>query len=117
MTNTTAVPVTSLPDPIRAYLAAHAARDVDGALAAFHPAAEVVDQDEAYHGTAAVRTFLAAAGAQFTYTTELVGAARVDDAVWLAHHRIEGDFPGGVADLTYRFELVDGRIDRLRITA
>lgn len=117
MTHSTTVPVTQLPDVIRSYLAAHAARDVDGALAAFGPAAVVTDQGQTFQGTAAVRTFLGEAGAEFTYTTHLVGAERLDEAVWVAHTRIEGDFPGGVADLAYRFELSDDRISRLDITA
>ena len=32
-------------------------------------------------------------------------------------NRIEGDFPGGVADLAYRFDVSSGLIDRLDITA
>lgn len=117
MTHSTTVPVAQLPDAIRSCLAAHAARDVDGALVAFSPCAEVVDQGRTFHGTAAVRTFLATAGAEFDCTTQLVGAERLDDAVWVAHNRIEGDFPGGVADLTYRFELSDDLVRRLEITA
>jgi hypothetical protein len=117
MTHPTTVPVTQLPDTIRSYLAAHAARDVDGALGAFARAAEVVDQGITFQGTAAIRTFLGTAGAEFHYTTQRLGAERVDDAVWVAHNRIEGDFPGGVADLRYRFQLANDRILRLEITA
>lgn len=117
MTTPTTVPVTSLPTVIRTYLTAHAARDVDGALAAFSPSAEVVDQGETFQGTAAIRTFLGAAGAEFDYTTELLGAERVDDAHWVAYNRLEGDFPGGVAELAYRFELADGLVERLEIGA
>lgn len=32
-------------------------------------------------------------------------------------NRIEGDFPGGVADLGYRFTLRDGRVSELPIGA
>jgi hypothetical protein len=59
---------------------------------------------------------LSTAGAQFAYTTTLLSAQQLDDAVWVAHHRIEGDFPGGVADLAFRFELSDALIARLHIT-
>ena len=44
-------------------------------------------------------------------------AERVDGAAWVAHHRLEGDFPGGVAELAYRFELSDGLVARLHIAA
>ena len=53
------------------------------------------------------------AGGDFTCTTELVGAQRVDDAHWVALNRLEGDFPGGVVELRYRFTLVDDLITEL----
>ena len=68
-------------------------------------------------GTAAIRTFLSTAGAEFDYTTTFLGAEQLDDLVWVAHHRVEGDFPGGVADLACRFELSSGLIARLHIVA
>lgn len=40
---------------------------------------------------------------------------RIDDAAWVAHHLLEGDFPGGVAELAYRLELAGGRSTRLHI--
>ena len=94
-----------LPATIRGFLAAHAARDVDAALRAFTPTAVVVDDGTTYRGSEEIRDFVSGAGAEFTYTTELVGTERVDDRHWVAIHRIEGDFPGGVADLRYRFTL------------
>ncbi|GGO73671.1 nuclear transport factor 2 family protein [Nocardioides deserti] len=113
----TATPIQpdQLPATIRDYLSAHAARDVDAALRSFAPEAVVVDQGETFRGTSAVQTFLREAGAQFTYTTELVGAQRVDDAHWVATNRLEGDFPGGVAELDYRFTLDGAGITELVI--
>lgn len=75
----------------------------------------VVDQGETFRGTHRVVDFLRSAGGEFTYTTELVGAQRVDDAHWVAVNRLEGDFPGGVADLRYRFTLADDLIAELVI--
>ena len=63
----------------------------------------VVDQGETFRGTDEVLDFLRNAGAEFTYTTELIGAQRIDDVRWVAVNRLEGDFPGGVAELEYRF--------------
>ena len=42
-------------------------------------------------------------------------AERVDDAHWVATNRLEGDFPGGVVDLAYRFTLRGDRIAGLHI--
>ena len=94
-----------LPATIRGYLAAHLMRDVDAALRAFTPAAVVVDDGTTYRGTEEIRGFLSRAGAEFTYTTTLVAAERTDDAHWVATNRLEGDFPGGVVDLRYRFAM------------
>jgi len=109
-----------LPATLRAFLAAHAAREVDAAARVFTPDAVVRDQGETFHGPAGVRDFLTGAGAEFTYTSEVVGARRghstgQDDGNWVALVRLEGDFPGGVADLDYRFRLVDGLVAELEI--
>ena len=65
----------------------------------------VVDEGQTFRGTEEILGFLRNAGAEFTYTTELIGAQRIDDAHWVAINRLEGDFPGGVADLDYRFTM------------
>ena len=105
MTTPTSIQPSQLPATIRGYLAAHAARDTDAALRAFSPAAVVVDQGQTFRGTDEILGFLRDAGAEFTYTTELIGAQRIDDARWVATNRLEGDFPGGVAELDYRFTM------------
>jgi ketosteroid isomerase-like protein len=115
MSTPTSVPTAQLPATILAYLAAHAAGEADAAVRTFAPTALVVDEGHRYRGTREVLEFLRKAGSQFTYTTELVGAERVDDAHWVAVNRLEGDFPGGVAQLRYRFTLVDDLITELAI--
>ncbi len=107
MTTPTSIHTDQLPATVRGYLAAHTARDADAALRAFTPTAVVVDDGTTYRGTEEIRGFLSRAGAEFTYTTTLAGAERADDAHWVAINRLEGDFPGGVADLRYRF-VMDG---------
>ncbi len=67
----------------------------------------VVDDGITYRGTEEIRSFLAKAGAEFTYTSTLVAAERTDDAHWVATEHLEGNFPGGVVDLRYRF-VMDG---------
>ncbi|WP_380165573.1 nuclear transport factor 2 family protein [Jannaschia sp. R86511] len=120
MTNPTPPPSTSippdeLPTAVRGFLTAHAVHDVAGALAHLAPDAVVTDQGETFRGAEEVRRFLRQAGSEFTYTTELVGAGRAGEDRWTAAVRIEGDFPGGVADLTYRFELRGALVAELHI--
>jgi ketosteroid isomerase-like protein len=104
-----------LPVTVRGFLAAHIARDADAAIGAFTPDAVVVDDGTTYRGTEAIRRFLTEAGAEFTYTSTLVGAGRTDDTHWVALIHIEGDFPGGVADLRYRFTLAGDLVTELVI--
>jgi len=115
MTAPTSIRPDRLPAPIRDWLAAHVARDVDTALRAFTPTAVVVDEGRTHRGTDEIRDWLRHAGTQFTYTTRLVGAERVDDAHWVAVNRLEGDFPGGVAELRYRFAMDGGLVAELVI--
>ena len=105
MTASTTIRPDQLPAPILGYLAAHVARDADAALRGFAPTAVVVDDGTTYRGTDEIRRFLSEAGAEFSYTTDLVGAQRIDGAHWVVTNRLEGDFPGGVVDLRYRFAM------------
>ena len=52
---------------------------------------------------------------RFTYTRTLIGSVEVGDNTWLVTNRLEGDFPGGVVDLRYRFKISEGRIAELHI--
>jgi len=115
MTTPTAIQPIQLPAPIRGFLAAHTARDADTAIGAFAPDAVVTDEGRSFRGTEEVLAFLRHSGSEFTYTTELTGAERVDDEHWVAVNHLEGDFPGGVVDLAYRFTMDGDRIAELII--
>jgi len=107
--------VNELPEPIPTYLAAHLARDADAAIPCFTDDAVVVDDGSTHRGPGQIRDWLERAASEYTYTTELVGARRLDDGRYEAVHHLEGDFPGGVVDLRFRFTLRDGRIAQLVI--
>jgi hypothetical protein len=75
----------------------------------------VTDQGQTFRGTEEILGFLRQAGSELTYTTELTGARHLDDEHWVAINRLEGDFPRGVAELSYRFTLTDDLIAGLVI--
>jgi ketosteroid isomerase-like protein len=104
-----------LPDTITDYLRAHQARDLDTAMRYYTADAEVIDEGRTYTGHDAIRAWLGRSASEYTYTTELVSAARWGDDGFDAVHHLEGDFPGGVVDLHFRFTLRDGSISRLVI--
>jgi hypothetical protein len=105
MTNHTDLRSDALPAAVRNFLAAHDARDADSASAYLTDDTVITDQGETFRGRAAVHAFLRDAGSEFEYTTEQIGARRVDDDHWVVTLRLEGTFPGGVADLGYHFAL------------
>ncbi|QWC83744.1 nuclear transport factor 2 family protein [Nocardioidaceae bacterium] len=107
----------ALPTAIRTFVAAHTAGDTDTALATFDPGAVVVDQGESFAGTDRVRGFLTTAGSEFSYTTTLLGARPDGEDRWVVTQRLEGDFPGGVAVLDYRFAVIGDRITELTIVS
>jgi ketosteroid isomerase-like protein len=103
------------PDVVRRYQNAHDHHDTDRALAAFAPDARVVDEEHEFRGTDQIRSWLDTAARQFTYTRTLVGAEVIDTDTWLVVNHLEGDFPGGVVDLQYRFVVSDDLILELVI--
>jgi hypothetical protein len=107
--------MTALPQAVGEYQDAHDRDNVDAALATFAPAATVKDDGHEYHGLDEIRDWLARASTEFTYTRTLIGAEAVDANTWLVTNHLEGDFPGGVVDLRYRFVLAGGLISELEI--
>jgi hypothetical protein len=105
----------TLPAVITAYLAAHQARDMAPAMASYTADAVVLDDGHTYRGKPEIRDWLARASAEYTYTAELIATQRVDDRRYVAVHHLEGDFPGGVVDLRFRFTLRDDHIAELVI--
>jgi ketosteroid isomerase-like protein len=103
-----------LPAAIHAFLTAQAARDADAALALLAPGAVVSDVGESFSGEDSLRRFVSEAGAEFTYTSEVTAVGR-DGETWVVGQHLEGDFPGGTADLDYRFVLDGELIERLDI--
>ncbi len=113
-THSNDIDTAQLPATIRAFLAAHAAREVDAAMRAFAADPLVVDQDETFEGTEQVRHFLTDAGAEFAYTAHSsVPVVRTTRAGGAVIHL--SDFPGGVADLEYAFVLDGDLVSQLRI--
>jgi hypothetical protein len=106
---------TELPEAVTRYLSAHQARDTDTAIAAFHPDGTVTDDGSTYTGAASIKEWLGRSASEYTFTTTFLSGERLDEARFLVTNRLEGDFPGGLVDLRYRFTLRDGLIEDLTI--
>ncbi len=107
---------TALPEVIRQYLDAHDRRDTDTALSAFAADAVVHDDGQEHHGRHEIRTWLSSTSTRYTFTRTLTEVGALDAHTWVATNHLEGDFPGGVVDLQYRFTLSQDHIDALIIS-
>jgi len=114
-TGSRTIDTAELPDVITRYLRAHSARNLDVALRCYAPDATVTDEGRTYRGPDEIRAWLSRAATEYTYTIEMTGAAKDGDDGYIVTQHLEGDFPGGVVDLNFRFALRDGTIVRLVI--
>jgi ketosteroid isomerase-like protein len=111
----TAIAPDDLPAVISGYLVAHQARDLDAALLYYAGDAVVTDEGHDYCGPHEIRAWLGRSASEYTFTAEVTGASEVDGQHFDVAHHLEGDFPGGVADLHFRFTLAGGLIAQLVI--
>ncbi|MEU0493916.1 nuclear transport factor 2 family protein [Mycobacterium sp. NPDC006124] len=104
----------ALPENVRTFMTALDAREVDRVLATLATDAVVTDEGHDYAGHDEIGSWIATAAGEYTYTTEFTGALTTGTTVDLTQH-LEGDFPGGVADLHYRFTIDGASISRVVI--
>ncbi|MFB1298812.1 nuclear transport factor 2 family protein [Mycobacterium sp. pW049] len=104
----------ALPDTVRTFMTALDARHVDHVLTTLTPDAVVTDEGHDYKGHNDIGSWVATAAGEYTYTTAFTGATTTAAGVDVGQH-LEGDFPGGVADLHYRFTLAGALISRVVI--
>ena len=107
----------TLPPAVVRYLSAQDdTSDRQSVVDVFASNARVTDEGITYKGQEAIRGWLTTAATEFTYTTTLIGQRSDEPDQWSVHARIEGDFPGGVADLGFQFSIFGGEITELSIS-
>jgi len=103
-----------LPDTIASFFAIGNGADPAGLRDCFTADAVVYDEGHTHHGIAEIEAWLEAARAASDWRAEpfdITGDA--DRPVVQAH--LAGSFPGSPVTLTYRFDLMNGRIAALAI--
>lgn len=114
-TSGTVIAPEHLPTAISSYLSAHREHDVDTAIGSFTTDAVVTDAGRTYRAVGEIRAWLGRSASEYTFTTELTGATKIDEAHYDVVQHLEGNFPGGVVNLHYRFSLRGASIARLII--
>jgi hypothetical protein len=56
-----------------------------------------------------------APASKYEYTVSVLGLEAISDTSYVVTGRLDGDFPGGIADLHFHFTLAQDRIGRLEI--
>nr|ABP43415.1 conserved hypothetical protein [Mycolicibacterium gilvum PYR-GCK] len=108
----------ALPDTIKTFMTTLTTPEDGRAVDTFTVDAVVTDEGNNYAGRDEIAAWLTAAAGEYTYTSEFTGATvleRQTDTTVDVGQRLEGDFPGGVAELHYRFTLDGTSISRLVI--
>jgi hypothetical protein len=103
------------PDVITRYFAAQSGRDFDTLVSLFTDDGVVIDDGKTWTGSSEIRAWRDTAASAYEYTTEVRDSKPINDNGFSARVRLEGNFPGGVVDLDYRFFLDGDRIRKLEI--
>ncbi|WP_145724939.1 nuclear transport factor 2 family protein [Nocardioides sp. J9] len=104
-----------VPPPIAAYLRAHIDHRYDDAVTHLAAGVTVVDDGRTVRGRDAALEHFRQASTEFEYETDLLTVTD-DNEVWTVATHIEGNFPGGEADLNMAFTLTEDQIIRLEIS-
>lgn len=106
----------ALPPVIARYLDAQSDHTQRGSIAdAFAEDARVTDEGIEHLGRDAIREWLTHAASEYTYTTSFIGQRPGSADQWVVLARLEGNFPGGVADVRFQVTSREGLITHLLI--
>jgi ketosteroid isomerase-like protein len=104
------------PEVIERFIDAAAQRDFDALGQCFTEDATVEDEERMHRGRNEIRAWQQKTRTQYDYTVTVTsGQPDGDDAYRVGAH-LRGNFPGGEADVEYRFVIRDGLISSLRIS-
>jgi hypothetical protein len=104
------------PAVISRYLIAANEQNPEALAACFTEDGTVLDEGNTYTGRDEIIAWRHDTN-KWTYTTELTSSESISPEEYRITVHLEGDFPGGVVDLNYKFVLRDGLIAALSVVA
>jgi len=102
-----------LPEPVAAYFAADRL-DGEAVARCFTRDAFVKDEGHTYNGRDAIKEWKTGTSRKYTYTCEPIHMEQKHDTTIVTCH-LEGNFPGGKADLRFLFRMERGKIASLEV--
>lgn len=103
------------PETVTRFMKAAAERDYEAVASCFTEDAVVEDESNSHHGRDAIRRWQEGTRAKWEYTVTATGGRPDGTSGYLVPAHLSGNFPGGEADVVYRFTLQGNLIERLRI--
>lgn len=103
------------PETITRYFRAQSARDFDTLVSLFADDGVVIDEGKTWTGASGIRAWRDKAASVYQYTTNVLHVKPVNKSEFVARVHLEGNFPGGIVDLDYRFTIDGDRVRRLEI--
>lgn len=100
------ITASELPEVIVSYLDRRTSGDPTSAADLFTEDAIVSDEGHTYRGRDSIREWIRESLTKYQYTVTFLAAQSEDDRFTVTN-RLQGNFPGGVVDLTYTFRLTD----------
>jgi hypothetical protein len=105
----------SAPEVVTRYLDAADRWDTPALAACFTPDGTVVDEGVTYRGREEIIRWREQLDSKWEYTSTVTGSRAVDEHRFLVNVLVEGNFPGGRADLTYSFSVAGEFLTALTI--
>jgi ketosteroid isomerase-like protein len=97
------------PGVVTRYLEAANRGDIEALARCFTPEGTVVDEGHTYRGRDEIIRWRQELDSKWEYTSTVTGSRPVGDGRFIVSVLVEGNFPGGRAELTYSFS-VDGEL-------
>lgn len=107
----------AVPPVVTRYLEAADQGDARAVAACFVPDGTVMDEGVTYRGRQAIIGWRHQLSSTWEYTSRVTSSRPVDEHRFLVGVLVEGNFPGGRADLTYSFSVDGGQLTALAIVA
>ena len=104
------------PGVIGRFMDAAAKRDYEAIGECFTEDASAEDEERTHRGRSQIRRWQQETRSRWDYTVTVVGGEQVGESGYRVAAHLKGNFPGGEADVEYRFSIRDGLISSLRIT-
>src|SRR5258708_40042177 len=103
------------PDVVRRYFEADRDRDINAIVALFSDDATVIDEGQERRGVGQIRDWQTVPASRYEYTVTVTSEKPLGDNRFRGTGRLDGNCPGGTANLNFDFTLADDLISHLEI--